>query len=140
MPTAALTIYNCIYIPPENTRSRLDGDTFRCTGNVESIIPDVRLWIAKVRLIRVDAPETGQEGAERARDMLVEWLGRGTFDLTCFARDKYGRLLADANAGLGRLSDYMLDHHWVVPMSLTKAKELVPDAHPETLRAIAHTT
>lgn len=128
MPTAALTIYNCVYVPPTNTRSRLDGDTFRCTGDVEAIVPDTRSWVPKVRLIRIDAPETGQEGAEKARDMLIEWLNRGPFNLICYERDKYGRLLADAEAGQGRLSEYMLSHNWVRPMSLDKAKELLPDA------------
>lgn len=139
MPTAALTIYNCVYVPPTNSRSRLDGDTFRCTGSVTAIIPDAQTWIPKVRLIRINAPETGQDGAELARDMLIEWLNRGPFNLICYTRDKYGRLLADAEAGQGRLSEYMLLHGWVRPMSLDKAKELLPDAPVGIQKLIAVT-
>lgn len=140
MNKAALTVYNCVYVPPANLRARLDGDTFRCVGDVEPIIPDSQRWVPKVRLIRVNAPETGQDGAELARDMLNEWLLRGPFNLICFARDKYGRLLADADRGQGLLSQYMLAHGWVTPMSLDHARELVPDASPEFLSTIASKT
>src|SRR3954469_15762963 len=75
-PTAALTVYNCIYIPPASKRSLLDGDTFRCQGSVEPVIPDAQTWIPKVRLIKVNAPETGSLGADEARTALINWLMR----------------------------------------------------------------
>lgn len=140
MPTAALTVYNCMYMPPENLRKRLDGDTFRCVGNVSPIIPDAEVsgWVPKVRLIRVNAPETGQPGAEEARDALIMWLVQSSFNLICYARDKYGRLLADAEAGRGLLSQHLLDHKLVAPMSLVTARDLVPDADHDLVRAIAY--
>src|SRR6188472_3907237 len=109
MTSATLTVYNCEYVSPTSIRTRLDGDTFRCLGNVSSIIPDSSLWIPKVRVIRINAPETGQPNAEEARNMLIEWLRGRPFNLICYARDKYGRLLADAEAGEGLLSQFLLD-------------------------------
>lgn len=138
MVTAALSVYNCRYVSPENPRNRLDGDTFRCEGNVQPVIPDSALWVPKVRLVRVNAPETGDPGAEEARAALIAWLTRGPFNLICYTRDKYGRLLADAEAGAGLLSQYMLDAKLVVPMSVQKAKELAPNAPAALLYMIAH--
>jgi hypothetical protein len=138
MAPAVLTVYNCAYVPPESPRSRLDGDTFRCQGKVEPIIPDSQLWVPKVRLIRINAPETGQPGAEEARQALIDWLIRKPFNLICYARDKYGRLLADAEAGEGLLSQYMLDHDFVVPMGIEMAKSLLLNPAPELVLTIAH--
>jgi endonuclease YncB( thermonuclease family) len=136
--SASLTVYNCEYVTPDNIRTRLDGDTFRCLGDVSSIIPDSRLWIPKVRIIRINAPETGQPGAEEARTMLINWLRDRPFNLICYTRDKYGRLLADAEKGAGLLSQFLLDQKIVVPMSLDKARELLPNAHEVIIRAVAH--
>jgi endonuclease YncB( thermonuclease family) len=135
---AVLTIHNCVYTQPESVRSRLDGDTFRCQGNVEPIVPDSELWIAKVRVIRINAPETGTAGAEEARTALISWLINKPFDLLCYARDKYGRMLADADAGNGLLSDFMLKNNLVVPMSIAKAKDLAPQVSDHMLASIAH--
>lgn len=137
-PTAALTVYNCIYIPPASKRSLLDGDTFRCQGSVEPVIPDAQTWIPKVRLIKVNAPETGSFGADEARTALINWLMRRPFNLICYARDKYGRLLGDAESGNGLLSDFMLENQLVVPMSLPQARELLPGHEPEKVYAIVH--
>jgi endonuclease YncB( thermonuclease family) len=138
MKIAALTVYNCEYLKPETPRSRLDGDTFRCLGDVEPVIPDCKLWAPKVRLVRVNAPETGDTGAEEARDALIEWLTPDPFNLHCYGRDKYGRLLADAEKGAGLLSQYMLDHKLVKPMSMAHARELAPEATEQLLRLIIH--
>lgn len=137
-PTAALTVYNCTYVPPKDVRSRLDGDTFRCQGKIEPILPDSQLWVPKVRVVRVNAPETGKPGAEEARDALVAWLIRRPFSLICFARDKYGRLLADAESGEGLLSDYMMLYDLVEPMRLETARELIPGADEGLLLSIIH--
>lgn len=139
MTSAALTVYNCEYVSPVSIRSRLDGDTFRCLGNVKSIIPDADLWVPKVRIIRINAPETGQPQAEEARDMLITWLRAKPFNLICYTRDKYGRLLADAEAGEGLLSQFLLDRKIVTPMSLAKARDLVPGANEKLVRLVAHT-
>ena len=109
---AVLTVYNCLYVEPETPRTRLDGDTFRCQGKIDPLVPDSRTWIPKVRLVRVNAPETGDQGAEEARSALIAWLSRKAFDLHCVARDKYGRLLADAEGDDGLLSDYMWRPRW----------------------------
>lgn len=138
MSVAALSIYNCTYTPPENVRMRLDGDTFRCQGNVSPVIPDAQMWIPKVRLVRVNAPETGKPGAEDARTELIHWLTTGPFNLVCFARDKYGRLLADAEMGQGLLSEHMLKVSGVVPMSVEDAKTLAPHVNPAIVLSIAH--
>ncbi len=138
MTSATLTVYNCEYVAPVSIRTRLDGDTFRCLGNVSSIIPDSSLWIPKVRVIRINAPETGQPNAEEARNMLIEWVRRRPFNLICYARDKYGRLLADAEAGEGLLSQFLLDQKLVTPMSLAHARELLPGVHEVIIRAVAH--
>jgi len=133
---AVLTVYNCLYVEPETPRTRLDGDTFRCQGKIDPLVPDSRTWIPKVRLVRVNAPETGDQGAEEARSALIAWLSRKAFDLHCVARDKYGRLLADAEGDDGLLSDYMLSHHLVVPMSTEKVRDLIPgldEAHASYL-------
>lgn len=135
---AALTVYNCVYVPPTSKRNQLDGDTFRCQGNVEPVIPDSQTWIPKVRLIRVNAPETGTAGADEARTALINWLLRRPFNLVCFARDKYGRLLADAQDGESLLSDFMLNQGLVVPMSIERAQSLAPGADSATVMAIAH--
>ncbi len=136
--TAALTVYNCVYVPPTSKRNQLDGDTFRCQGSVEPVIPDCQTWIPKVRLVKVNAPETGDVGAEAARSALIDWLLRRPFNLICYARDKYGRLLADAESGDGLLSDYMLDVGLVVPMTLADARELLSGRELSTAMAIVH--
>lgn len=138
MTSAALTVYNCQYVPPASARSRLDGDTFRCRGNVIPIIPDSQLWVPKVRVIRINAPETGQPNADSARDMLIEWLTQRPFNLVCYARDKYGRLLADAESGEGLLSQFLLDQKIVIPMSREKARELLPNADEKLIHLVAH--
>lgn len=135
---AALSVYNCTYVAPTSVRNQLDGDTFRCQGDVSPIIPDSEVWIPKVRLIRVDAPESGQTGAQQAREALTHWLTQGKFNLICYGRDKYGRLLADAEAGAGLLSDWMLSQNLVIPMSMYTANDLVPNASEELLIAITH--
>ena len=124
---------------PDNLRMRLDGDTFRCQGNVEPIIPDSRMWVPKVRLVRVNAPETGETGAEEARIALIDWLRAKPFNLICYARDKYGRLLADAEAGQGLLSDYMLLRGLVAPMGVDKARSLLVGESEALVMAVAHT-
>lgn len=138
MPTAALTVYNCEYVAPTHPRSRLDGDTFRCRGNVKPVIPDSQLWVPKVRVVRIDAPAENKFGAEEARTALVDWLTRKPFNLLCYARDKYGRLLADAEAGEGLLSQHMLDSGFVTPMRLQTAKDLLPDSDENLVRAVAY--
>jgi len=139
MATAALSVYNCTYTPPSNTRYQLDGDTFRCQGDVHPIIPDSRVWIPKVRLIRVNAPEVG-DSAQTARDALVAWLRQRPFNLICFGRDKYGRLLGDAEMGEGLLSQFMLDQNLVEPMSYSQARDLAPSAPHELVMLIAGKT
>lgn len=134
----ALVVFGCVYVQPVNPRSRLDGDTFRCSGDVSPIIPDVVEWTPKVRLVRINAPETGKPGAEEARTTLIGWLSQAPFNLVCFDRDKYGRLLADAEGVNGLLSQYMLDSKLVTPMSLSQARNLMPDASTEMLTAIVH--
>lgn len=138
MTTAALSVYNCTYVPPTTPRNQLDGDTFRCIGDVRPIVPDMVQWVPKVRLIRVDAPESGDPGANEARDALINWLHPKPFNLICYARDKYGRLLADAEHGDGLLSDYLLSLNLVAPMSVAQAKTLVLEPTPDLLAAIAH--
>lgn len=114
MTKAALTVFNVLYVPGEH-----DGDTFRCTGDVRPIAPDVTRWEPKVRLAVVNAPERGQPGSDEARDLLRAWLFGGNpgelylpkpFNLVCYGRDKYGRLLADAERGQGLLSAHLLEH------------------------------
>lgn len=138
MTVAALSVYNCTYIPPTSSRNQLDGDTFRCQGYVEPIIPDSVTWVPKVRLIKVNAPETGQPLAANARTQLINWLTKGPFNLICFARDKYGRLLADAEHGDGLLSDYMLTVQGVVPMTLEAAQTLLPNGNPAIVQSLVH--
>lgn len=132
---AALSVYNCIYV--EEWRGKLlyhDGDTFRCRGDVRPIAPDVELWTPKVRLVRIDAPEQGNDGAEFARSQLAAWLSTSNFNLICYGRDKYGRLLADAERGTGLLSQHMLDSGLAQPMSLDSARNLVgEDTDPRTI-------
>jgi endonuclease YncB( thermonuclease family) len=134
--TAVLTVHNCAYVPPTSTRTALDGDTFRCMGVVEPIIPDSHQWIPKVRVVRINAPETGMSGADRARTALIEWLQKQPFDLVCYSRDKYGRMLADAHTMNGFLSDYMLDNGFAQVMTLATARNI---AYTEIqARAIVH--
>ena len=109
---AALSIYNCSAV------SVGDGDTFRCLGDVRPIAPDVTAWVPKVRLAGVNTPERGQPGWEEARERLREWLERGPFNLICYGRDKYGRLLADAERGTGLLSRYMLEAPGTRPVAV----------------------
>lgn len=139
MSQPALTVHNCVYVSPKSPRERLDGDTFRCQGEVKPIIPDADLWIPKVRLVRVNAPETGVDGAEAARSALITWLSAKPFGLVCYARDKYGRLLGDADRGDGLLSQYMLDHSLVVPMTTKQAFALLPEGtHADMARTIMY--
>lgn len=137
--TVVLTVHKCTYVPPTSDRNLLDGDTFRCVGDASPIVPDASTWIPKVRVVRINAPETStnQPGSQEARTRLIHWLELGPFDLLCVARDKYGRLLGDARAPSGNLlSQYMLDNHLANPMKLDHAKELVPGAPNEVLRSI----
>lgn len=140
MSIASVIIHNCTYVLPETPRTRLDGDTFRCQGVVKPIVPDSEVWIPKVRVVRINAPETGTPGAEEARTALITWLQVGAFHLVCYARDKYGRLLADAGRDSGELlSQYMLDSELAKPMSLHEAVVLLPQgSYDEMARAIAH--
>lgn len=94
-----------------------DGDSFVCGGNVKAIVPDSNSWTPRVRVIGVDAPERGEEGWEQAREHLVAWLQAGPFDLRCYGREKYGRLLADAERDGQSLSDYLIDSGTVRPMT-----------------------
>jgi endonuclease YncB( thermonuclease family) len=104
-----LTVHDCFYAREFNGKTKYhDGDTFRCYGDVRAIIPDSHVWMPKVRLAKTDAPEEGKEGWDKARDMLIDWLELGHFDLICFGRDKFGRLLADAQREDGLLSAWML--------------------------------
>jgi endonuclease YncB( thermonuclease family) len=136
---AVLTVYNCSYVPPENDRMRLDGDTFRALATMRPVVPDAEAWVPKVRVVRINAPETGKPGAEEARTALIKWLMRGPFDLHCISRDKYGRMLAEAEDPKGQLlSQYMLDHSLAAPMSWAKATDLAPGSSGELLLAIAH--
>jgi endonuclease YncB( thermonuclease family) len=133
-----LTIHNCTYVAPTSVRNELDGDTFRCQGDVSPIIPDSKVWVPKVRVVRINAPESGQPGAQQAREALTHWLTQGKFNLVCYGRDKYGRLLADAEAGAGRLiSEYMLLNGLAVPMTVAKARDLLVEHDEDLLRAIS---
>ena len=85
-----------------------DGDTFKCIADVKTLMPDVAVWQPTVRVVRINAPEVKQPGADEARIALVEWLGEGQFELMCYGRDKYGRLLGDGRRDGRLLSDAML--------------------------------
>jgi endonuclease YncB( thermonuclease family) len=83
--TAVLTVHNCAYVPPTSTRTALDGDTFRCMGVVEPIIPDSHQWIPKVRVVRINAPETGMSGSSGYRSSRLIWcVTRATSTAACW--------------------------------------------------------
>jgi endonuclease YncB( thermonuclease family) len=104
---------------------------------VSPIIPDSKVWVPKVRVVRINAPESGQPGAQQAREALIHWLTQGKFNLICYGRDKYGRLLADAEAGAGLISEYMLLHGLAVPMTVAKARDLLVEHDEDLVRAIS---
>lgn len=122
---AKLSVYNCLSIRV------IDGDSFVVLGDVRPVVPDTTVegWQPKVRILGVDAPERGEEGWSEARALLEEWLGRGGFNLICYGRDKYGRLLADAERGSGLLSSYLVSEG-ISPMAASKAAALVVDGEP----------
>lgn len=115
-----MTIYGC------TLRSVHDGDSFRAVGDARAIIPDTPIdgWQPKVRCSGVDAPERGEPGWEEAKTLLTEWLASGHFNLVCYGRDKYGRLLADAERGGQYLSSY-LQANGVPKMSENTMRTLV---------------
>jgi endonuclease YncB( thermonuclease family) len=100
---ARLTVYNC-----EGVRA-IDGDSFLASGVVDPIAPDVTAWTPRVRLVFTDTPERGETGWSEAKTALEGWLMLGPFNLICYGRDKYGRLLADAERGEGLLSDFVVE-------------------------------
>lgn len=103
--TAKLSVYNC------RVDRTIDGDSFYCVADVRSLMPDVKLdgFHPHVRVIGVDTPERGEDGWMEARVILDEWLRQGPFNLVCYGREKYGRLLADAERGHGLLSDHLIE-------------------------------
>ncbi len=72
-----------------------DGDTLRITFMAMDLM---------VRLVGIDAPETGHRGAKgqpfsrRATDQLTRWLGQGDLRLRAYGRDRYNRILAEVFA------------------------------------------
>jgi hypothetical protein len=125
---AQMSIYNA-----RGVRT-IDGDSFVCTAKVNAIIPDSEVWSPKVRLVWIDAAERGEPNWGRHRDFLDDWLfpedspltTPPPFNLICYGRDKYGRMLADAERGTGLLSDYL--RGLSVPLlTARKLADLAPD-------------
>lgn len=74
----------------------IDGDTLRCGPE-------------RIRLLRIDAPESGQPGAREAADALRLLVEGNRVTCVVRGRDAYGRLLGECFAGEGTsLSDRLL--------------------------------
>jgi hypothetical protein len=109
----------------------IDGDTFVASGDLDALVPGAKPWTPHVRVAGVDTPERTEPGWGEARDAASAWLGRGTFDLEVFGRDKYGRLLAAPHREGDYLSATLLKLPGVVPLSLRAQLEgPVPHADP----------
>jgi len=75
--------------PTYLVRAVLDGDTLE--------IEDGAGIRTRVRLRRVDAPELSEPGGPEARDALERRLHGRRVRVTPYARDAYGRLVAEVN-------------------------------------------
>lgn len=85
-----------------------DGDSFAVTT---ASGPD------EVRLLGIDAPESGECFADRARDLLTSAAGNQV-TLVGTDRDRYGRLLAHAYVGSTELGQWMLAQGAAIALSV----------------------
>jgi len=79
----------CTSAPTYHVTRIIDGDTIEITdaGGIRT----------RVRLRRVNAPEMDEPGGPEARDALVQKYARRRVFVTPYARDRYGRLVADVS-------------------------------------------
>lgn len=78
----------------------IDGDTFRTNRRKNP-----------VRLANVDAPEKGQPGSMKAKELLKELIEGKEVIIETVARDKYGRSIA--NVRIGRKSINKAMKEWL---------------------------
>jgi endonuclease YncB( thermonuclease family) len=85
-----------LVIRPILVESVHDGDSLTVQLPLKYLWPGVRDVGEKIRLAHVNAPELATTAGKDARGEVVGWvLTHGPFELVCYGREKYGRLLAD---------------------------------------------
>jgi micrococcal nuclease len=84
----------------------IDGDTV-------DVLADLGFGIShkiRLRLARVDAPETDTPDGKRVKQLVMDTLPKGTSCLITTAKgDKYGRWIAELRVGQVNISDWLLD-------------------------------
>lgn len=74
----------------------VDGDTFRIDMTFEDEDNDYEYNTKeKIRIGGIDAPELEEPGGERSKEDLENAIDGENVRCTVYARDKYGRLVAD---------------------------------------------
>ncbi len=82
-------------------KSIIDGDTIIISNGV------------RVRLRNLDTPERGHTGYEQAKRDLAKIIPPGTPVTVCsYARDKFGRLVADVSSKSGDVVEKMKAKGW----------------------------
>jgi endonuclease YncB( thermonuclease family) len=90
-----------------------DGDTFRVQAPLGGLWPEITNAVLDIRVAHVNAAELNTDLGKAAHDKVTAWLLVHTpLRLFIYGREKYGRVLADAQIATGTdptlLSQYVL--------------------------------
>lgn len=98
-------------LPPE-LENLEEGETFETEGvMLDGDTVRVPAFDADLRLARIDAPEKGTPGAERAQDALAEKLDTAdAVDMELVEVGKWGRPVVELYADGESVSDWMLEN------------------------------